>query len=249
MKTHNVWIIGASTGIGASLAEELAQRGKSVALSARSHDTLEALRQKPAFAGVDKEHLVIPLDITNLDSLKAAKAEVLNHWSHIDSIVFMAGIYEPMQMNKLDLKEVRHILDVNLLGAFFVVEALLPVLRAQGYGQMAFCSSVAAYRGLPNSQPYGASKAGLTNMVESLKIEQPGLDIRLINPGFVESRLTDKNDFAMPMKISSTAAAIAIADGLESRHFEIHFPKRFTLFIKFLSLLPYLIYFWLIKKI
>ena len=130
-----------------------------------------------------------------------------------------------------------------------MIETVLPLLLAQGGGQITLCASVAGYRGLPKSQPYGATKAGLINIAESLAAEVPKqIDVRVINPGFVESRLTDKNDFKMPMRISPEKAAKAIADGLNKPGFEIHFPKAFTRIMKLLSYLPNSLYFALMRR-
>ena len=238
------WIIGASAGIGRALAGELAGRGHSIALSARNEKALEQLHDELPRDG----HLVAALDVGDNKSVRRARDNILRRWPRIDRVVYMAGIYQPMRMGEMDLDETRKILEVNLLGAFHVTESVLPELLKQPGSQLAFCASVAGYRGLPKSQPYGASKAGLINMVESLKAEHGGMiDIKLINPGFVESRLTDKNDFYMPARISAETAAGAIAAGLESNSFEVHFPKRFTIIMKCLHALPYWIYYKIMR--
>ena len=121
--------------------------------------------------------------------------------------------------------------------------ASLPILRSQGYGQLVLCGSVAGYRGLPNGQPYSATKAALINLAESLRAEERVLDIKVINPGFVRTALTDKNTFKMPMRIEPEEAARIIAEKLQTNCFEIHFPKRFTFFAKLIALLPAWLYF------
>lgn len=259
-----IWIIGASAGIGESLAKELAQRGHHVALSARNEEALQSLCEElPAVAGGD--HLVVPLDVAQFEQVTSARDHILERWGTFDSVVFMAGLYDPMSLGSLDLEKSETILTVNLLGAFYVVEAVLPTLLAKPKGQqaqLALCASVAGYRGLPNGQPYGASKAGVINLAESLRIEHGKcIDVKVINPGFVETRLTDKNDFAMPMRISSEKAARYIAKPLlkgltakgwrrcwRATRFEIHFPKQFTYFLKFLGILPNWIYFRLLRQ-
>lgn len=243
-RKEHIWIIGASAGIGEALAKELANAGHSVAISARNESSLARLHDELPKNG----HLVVPLDVSDLSAVNSATDNILERWGHIDRVIFMAGIYQPMQMGMLDLEETKKILLVNLLGAFYVAESVLPALIARPHGQLAFCASVAGYRGLPKSQPYGASKAGLINMVESLKAEHgKQVDVKLINPGFVESRLTDKNDFHMPMRMSAENAAKRIVKGLKSRAFEVHFPKRFTGLMKLLSVLPDWIYYRIMR--
>lgn len=238
------WIIGASSGIGAAVAAELARRGEQVIVSARNKEALETLR-----AGLKGEgHRVLPLDITDASAVRASAQWLVDEVGPLDRVLCFAGAYTPMKLGALDLTEVRKIIDTNLTGVFNVVEASLAVLMPQGRGQLALCASVAGYRGLPNGQPYAATKAGVISLATSLRAEHGDrLDIRIINPGFVETRLTDKNDFKMPFVITPEKAARAIARGLEGKAFEIHFPKRFTYLIKALALLPDGLYFNAVK--
>jgi NAD(P)-dependent dehydrogenase (short-subunit alcohol dehydrogenase family) len=239
------WIIGASSGIGEALAKELAARGETVCISARNHDALLTLAGTLSGSG----HRVVPFDVSNPEAVRQAAQTAFASFPRIDRVIFMAGLYTPMAFGAIDLREAERIIAVNLTSPFYVVEAVLPLLLAQGGGQIALCASVAGYRGLPNSQPYGATKAGLINLAESLAAEVPAsIDVRVINPGFVESRLTDKNNFKMPMRISSEKAAKAIADGLNQKGFEIHFPKSFTRIMKLLSWLPNALYFPIIRR-
>lgn len=239
-KGKKTWIIGASSGLGKALAVELASRGSLVAVSARREgELIKTLVTLPGDG-----HLAIPLDVTSLDGVKAAFGKILEAWGGIDKVIYMAGIYNPMKLDSLKASEVRDIVETNLTAAFYVAEVTLPSLLGKPGTQIAFCASVAGYRGLPKSQPYAASKAGLINLAESLRAECGGqLDVRLICPGFVKTRLTDMNDFKMPMIMEPQEAAIAIAKGLESGRFEIHFPRRFTLLMKALRLLPNWLYF------
>lgn len=235
-----VWIIGASAGIGAELAKEYANGGDVVAISARSEDALNKLEAEM----LGSEHIVASLDVADYESVVKAKDKITDKWSRVDRVIFMAGIYQPMKLGELDLQESKKILEVNLLGALNVVEVALPLIDKANLKQVALCASVAGYRGLPKGQPYGASKAGLINIAESLRAEHgKHVDVKVINPGFVESRLTDKNDFEMPMKISADKAAEQIKKGLYSNGFEVHFPKRFTYLMKLLAALPNWLYF------
>ncbi|WP_049629817.1 SDR family NAD(P)-dependent oxidoreductase [Cellvibrio sp. pealriver] len=231
-----VWIIGASSGIGAALARELFKRGALLALSARRKDELDRLKLE-----LDDTSKVFVLDITDPDMTLRTAHAIRASFGRIDRIIFLAAAYVPMKTTELDIAVTKGIIDTNLTGAFNVVHAVVPILKSQQQkGQLALCGSVAGYIGLPEGQPYSATKAALINLAESLHAECRDLiDIKLINPGFVSTPLTDKNRFEMPMIMQPEDAANAIADGLLSRSFEIHFPKKFTLLLKLLRLLPY----------
>jgi short-subunit dehydrogenase len=145
-----------------------------------------------------------------------------------------------MRIETLNISDVRQIIETNVLGAFYVLNAVIPLLKSQSYGQIALCGSVAGYIGLPGGQPYSATKAAIINLAESLRAELPQtIDVKVINPGFVKTGLTAKNNFEMPMMITPEKAAMFIADGLLKKNFEIHFPKKFTFFMKLIQFLPY----------
>lgn len=240
------WIIGASAGIGEALAMELAQRGHAVAVSARRADAVQKVCD--SLKGTD--HLAIACDATSREALESSTAAILAEWPRIDSMIFMAGVYQPAPVGHLDLETTRSIITVNLLGAIQAVEAILTYFKSSAHrGQIALCASVAGYRGLPQAQPYGATKAGLINYTESLRSELGDrIDVRLINPGFVKTRLTDKNTFSMPMMVTVEEAANSIADGLSSSSFEISFPWRFVVMMKMLRFLPSFLYFRLVRR-
>jgi short-subunit dehydrogenase len=243
-KNENIWIIGASSGIGAALARELSTKGATLILSARSKDALEALQKE-----LGSQHYIYPLDVANYVDVEAAINEITKTVEKIDRVIFMAAIYKPADIENMDVAFAKQLLEVNVLGAFHITKAVLPILKKQTEGQLALCASVAGYVGLPGGQPYSASKAALMNFAESLYAEAPdNVDIKVINPGFVRTPMTDKNTFAMPMRLEPEAAARYIADGLKSKSFEIHFPKRFTIFLKLLSILPYCIKLFLTSK-
>ncbi|PUA30210.1 MAG: short-chain dehydrogenase [Cellvibrio sp. 79] len=231
-----VWIIGASSGIGYALARELSTRGAILALSARRQDELEKLNDE-----LGERHKVFVLDTSDAAMTQRTAQAIRAAFGRIDRIVFLAAAYAPMKIDALDIVATKGIVDINLTGAFNVVHAVLPILEHQKpHGQLALCGSVAGYIGLPNGQPYSATKAAIINLAESLHAEcKDSIDIKLISPGFVRTALTDKNKFTMPAMIEPEQAARKIAEGLLSRHFEIHFPKRFTLFLKLIRLLPY----------
>ena len=225
---------------------KLAERGAILALSARNADDLAQLKNT-----LGDQHQIFVLDVTDEKQVQETVQAVHLAFGRIDRVIFLAAAYTPMKLAQLDLVITKQIIEVNLLGVFYVVHAVLPLLAGQKTtGQIALCGSVAGYNGLPGGQPYSATKAGIINLAESLYSEAPkNIDIKLISPGFVRTGLTAKNDFTMPMIISPEAAAQAIANGLLTTRFEIHFPKRFTLFLKLLRILPYRLYFWLTGRL
>ena len=243
-KNKHIWIIGASSGIGKALAHELSNRGATLTLSARSVDKLESINKD-----LGGSHVVCPVDISDLESVQSSLFCVQKENHRIDSVINLAALYDPGKLDDLDIEKTRSLIDVNLMGMFNLIHTVLPVFKNQGSGQIALCGSVAGFKGLPNGQPYSATKAAVINLAESLKAENMDLDIKIINPGFVRTPLTDKNDFEMPMMIESEEAAKAIANGLLKKSFEIHFPKRFTFMVKALKFFPAPLYFKIACKI
>jgi len=242
----HVWIVGASSGIGAALASHLTQRGTVVALSARRAEPLEAM-----LADAPDGSVALPLDVTDELSVNSAVASLSDQWPQIDLVVWLAGTYTPMRAQSFDLNSARAVMEANIMGPLNGLGALLPLMLERGHGGIALVSSVAGYRGLPKSLVYGPSKAALTNLAEALYIDLRGTDIGVwvINPGFVETPLTAQNDFKMPALISPDEAAAAIIQGFASGRFEIHFPKRFTLLLKLMRSLPYRLYFAAVSRL
>jgi len=236
----NIWIIGASSGIGKALAIELGRRGARLALSARNGLALETL-----FSQLGKGAIVQPLDVTDSAAFKAAAQAVSQKLGSLDGVILMSGVYTPGSVIDNDMATIKNIVDVNLMGALNCLAAVVPLLRAQKKSQLVLCGSVAGYRGLPHAQPYSATKAALINLAESLHAEEKknGIDVRLVNPGFVKTPMTEKNTFPMPFMITAEAAAKTIADGLAGRSFEICFPTRMKLLMKLLKVLPDWLYF------
>lgn len=247
---RRVWIIGASTGIGRALAIELASCGASVVASARNEKALLELASKfdgAAHGGIRP----LRLDIAQEGELSAAIQGMVETDSLPDIAIFMAGYYQPLSIHKINSDDLRQTLEVNLWAAMEFVRLITPPLYARRSGQIVLVGSVAGYRGLPKGQPYSATKAALINLAETLYLEAmpEGVDVKLLSPGFVETPLTDKNDFEMPDIISTEEAASTIAQGLQEKAFEVHFPKRFTRKLKFLRILPYRLYFKLLRKL
>ena len=243
-KGRRVWLVGASSGIGAALATLLLERGARVALTSRSRDALDAL------AAGHGDALVLPAAVTDADGLATAHAQILALWGCVDIAIFNAGRHESMRAWELDLGRAQTLIDTNLKGVLNGLAAALPDMLDKTHGAVAVVASVAGYAGLPTSLIYGATKAALINLAETLYLDlaPKGLGVHLICPGFVATPLTAKNEFAMPALIPAVEAAHEIVAGLERGEFEIHFPKRFTRLVKLLRLLPYRWYFWLVHK-
>ena len=235
-----VWLVGASAGIGAAMARELASRGARLALSARNTGKLQALAIADA--------LVLPCDATDTASLAAARKKLVDAWGGVDLVVYLAGDYVPMVADSFDLTVAERVVTVNFNGAMRLAATVLQDL--QPGGGIAFVASVAGYRGLPKALCYGPGKAALIHFAECLYLDLAprGIGVWVINPGFVATQLTAKNDFAMPALLSPEQAALAAVDGFQRANFEIHFPKRFTLLMKLFAHLPYRWYFPLVRR-
>jgi short-subunit dehydrogenase len=236
-----VWLVGASAGIGAAMAHELAKRGARLALSARSVDKLHAL----GIAGA----LLLPCDATAAQGLRDARDRLVAAFGGIDLVVYLAGDYVPMRAGDFDLAVAERIVSVNFNGAMRLAATVLPDLPPGG--GIAFVASVAGYRGLPKALAYGPGKAALIHFAECLHFDlaPQGIGVWVVNPGFVATQLTARNDFSMPALLTPEAAALATIDGFRTGKFEIHYPKRFTRVMKLLALLPYGLYFPLVRRL
>jgi short-subunit dehydrogenase len=240
-----VWIVGASTGIGAATAQALLAAGARVAVSARSKDKLEAL-----VADAPQRALVEALDFTDANATRAAWTRVFRAWDGIDLVLVVAGTHDEMRAWDLTPGKARALLETNLHAPIDVVATILPDLLAQGHGAIGVVASLAGYRGLPRAIVYGASKAGLINFTETLyfDLRPRGIGVYLINPGFVRTPLTDRNTFRMPHLMQADDAARAMLDGLRRGDFEIDFPKAFSRQLKLMRWLPYRAYFAIVRR-
>lgn len=238
-----VWLVGASTGIGRATASALHARGAQVIVSARDAGALQSFeRAHPGSAA-------LALDVTDRDAVAHAAQQVVLHHGRIDLAFYCAGYYKAMRATRFDLDDaVRH-QQVNYIGALHLLDAVLPVLLQQGAGHLSLVSSVAGYRGLPNSLAYGPTKAALINLAQTLYMDLKacGVGVSVINPGFVETPLTAQNEFAMPALLTPDQAALEIVKGWERGEFEVHFPKRFTLCLKALAHVSDALYFRAIR--
>lgn len=244
---RRVWLVGASSGIGRATAHALHAQGASVIVSARDQTALDAFAKQHPGAQARA------LDVTNATAVEHVAAALFAQGA-LDAVVYCAGHYRAMTANQFDLPDLLRHNQVNYLGALHVLDAVLPKLLQQppgARGHISLMASVAGYRGLPNSLAYGPTKAALINLAETLYLDlhRHGVGVSLINPGFVETPLTAQNEFRMPALISPEQAAQAILQGWARGRFEIHFPKRFTFWMKVLRCLPYALFFALTRRL
>jgi len=237
---RRVWLVGASSGIGAALARRLHAAGAVLTLSARREAALRALELPDA--------LILPCDVTHADELLASLRAMEAARGGVDLVVYLAGDYTPMRADRFDLERAERMVEVNFNAAMRLTSVLMDSLEA-GAG-IAFVSSVAGYRGLPKALAYGPGKAALIHFAECLYLDlaPKGIGVWVINPGFVATALTAQNDFHMPALQTPEQAAEAIVEGFASGAFEIHFPKRFTRLLKLIAVLPYRWSFALIRR-
>jgi len=241
----NVWIIGASSGIGAALAQALLQAGAQVTLSARRHDELSALA-----AGFTRAH-VVGFDAGSTEAWPQAMQATLAHMGRIDLVVMGAARYDPVHSWDFTVEQASKSFDLNVLGIYRGLAALVPYMLEQGAGGIAMVGSISSYTGLPRALIYGATKAAMTNLAEALYFElaPKGLGVYLINPGFVKTPMTAANDFEMPGLMTPDAAAAAIVAGFERGLFEIRFPRLFSGLLRLISRLPYSLRFKVLHKV
>lgn len=224
------WLVGASEGLGRELARKLVAEGAEVILSARNGERLASL-----CAELPHTRVLI-LDVTDTDAVRAAAKAI----GPVDGVIYNAGAYDPMATAEWDTEAALRMVDVNLLGAMRILGNVAPQMVAQGQGDITLIGSLAGYRGLPKAIGYGASKAGLTSLAETMRhdLKGTGVTVRLVNPGFIKTRLTDKNSFAMPMLMPAEAAADHVLRAMRSTRFRTDFPRPFSWVMKTLNLLP-----------
>ena len=239
-----IWITGASSGIGKALAEKFASEGWKVAASARRKEILDKMSSH-------ENIFSYPLDVTNQDQINISFKKIIEDFKGLDLCVFSSGTYDPKLEQEINVKQNKFVMETNFFGVLYCINAVENYFKNKKNGHISIVSSVAAYRGLPNSSGYGPSKAALTNLTESLYFDfkKHNVRISLVSPGFIKTPLTDKNEFPMPFIKSPEFAAEKMFNGLtKSKAFEIHFPKALTILLKIFRVLPYKIYLFLIDK-
>ena len=244
MKT--IWITGASSGIGKSLALKFANEGWQVAASARREDLLNQLSES------NQNISPFPLDVTSRENCEEIFEKIKNKFENIDTCFFSTGTWDPKREKEIDIDQMKKVMEVNFFGTLNCIKAVEMYFKEKKNGNISIVSSIAGYRGLPNSTGYGASKAALNNLAESLYFDFGRYNVRvsLISPGFIKTPMTDKNQFKMPFLKTPEFAAEKIYNGLiNGSSFEIDFPKELTLILKFLKILPDSVYFKLIRKL
>lgn len=243
-----VWITGASSGIGRELALEMARRGYTVAVTARSKDKLAELKeQSTALAGAIH---AFAGDVTDRKAMAELVSDIESAHGPMTMAIFNAGNYYPTAGEALDLDAFEKTYQINMFGVLYGLVPVVERMKAHGRGQVVLVASVSGYSGLPAASAYGASKAAINNMAESLKFDFDKMNIRIqvVNPGFIDTPLTEKNDFAMPALMPVDKAVDRMIRGFEDGRFEITMPRRFTYVLKFLRMLPHPVYFALMSR-
>jgi NAD(P)-dependent dehydrogenase (short-subunit alcohol dehydrogenase family) len=241
-----IWITGASSGIGKALALKFAKENWNVAISARRENILKEISES------NENIKSFPLDVTDKTKCKEVFEQIKNHYGNVDICFFSTGTWNPKKEKDIDVEQIENVFKVNFFGTVNSIKAVEEYFKNKNSGIITIVSSIAGYRGLPNSTGYGPSKSALNNLAESLYFDFGRHNVRvcLVSPGFIKTPMTDKNDFKMPFLKTSEFAADKIYDGLiNQNNFEIHFPKQLTLTLKLFGLLPSKIYFYLVKKL
>ncbi|NIZ12811.1 SDR family oxidoreductase [Phaeobacter sp. HF9A] len=224
------WLIGASEGLGRALAKRLDAQGAHLILSARNTERLDSLRAELSNA------TVLALDVTDVDEVRQA-AQVAGD---VDGGIYNVGTYEPMRTTAWDSETALTMADVNFTGAMRVLGEVVPAMVARDRGDITLIGSLAGYRGLPASIGYAASKAAVVSLAETMRFDLrgTGIVVRLVNPGFIKTRLTRKNTFRMPMLMTPEDAADRVIKAMSKRRFRTDFPAPFSWAIRALAMLP-----------
>ncbi len=246
-----IWITGASSGIGEAVALRLAQGSphRVIVISARSTEKLKALEEQIVQCGATG--VVKSVDVTDREAVLKAGREIHEEFGAVHTLITSAGNFIPSEPGEeFPSEEYVGQMRVNYEGTLYALEAVVPDMVERGRGTIGIVSSVVGYRGLPRAAAYAASKAALIAFTESMRfhLEPKGIQVSVINPGFVKTPLTDKNDFPMPFIVSSEEAAKHIVNGLERGRDEIHFPKIFSWLLKLLRIIPFPVYKFLIRN-
>jgi short-subunit dehydrogenase len=243
-----VWLTGASSGIGEALALELAKRGAKVAMTARRGEVLESLKRTIVAGGGIAE--CFPGDVRNLEEMRKIVAAIEQSLGAISLAIPNAGTHIFTVPEEFNSQEYLDLMELNFGGMLRCIEAVLPGMLQRGRGAIAPVASLAGYRGLPRAAAYGASKSAMIHFLESIRFHlvRKGITISIVNPGFVKTPLTDKNDFKMPFLVDAPRAARIICDGIERGKREIAFPFPFNWVLKVARMLPAPLYESLVNR-
>lgn len=230
------WLIGASEGLGRALAKIMADEGVDLILSARSESRLQEVADE-----LSRPARIVGVDVSDSESVRAAAASI----GPIDGVVFLAGVYWPMAATEWNADDAETMMDVNLMGAMRVLGATVPDMVQRNAGHIVLTGSLSGFRGLPGAIGYSASKAGIMSLAETMKsdLKSTSVEVQLVNPGFIRTRLTDKNNFSMPFIMSPEDAARVMFDHMNSRKFKRSFPTLFSWLFRASQLMPDWLYF------
>ena len=245
MSKKTIWITGGSTGIGKALAIKFASKGWNVAVSARRESLLKEIVEN------HQNISSFPLDVTDISKCHEVFKDIINKYENIDICFFSTGTWDPKKEKDIDVDQIENVFKVNFFGTLNTIKSVEKYFKDKKSGTISIVSSIAGYRGLPNSTGYGPSKSALNNLAESLYFDFGRSNVRicLVSPGFIKTPMTDKNDFKMPFLKTTEYAAEKIYDGLVNKKvFEIHFPKSLTILLKIFSFLPSKVYFGLVGR-
>jgi short-subunit dehydrogenase len=237
-----VWLVGASSGIGAALVPELARVGARLVISARRADELERVAAESQGPGA--RVLVKAVDVADAGAVSSVAREIAAECGPVEVLIYGAGQWEPVDVEGWDTASIERQIAVNYVGFVRAVGTVLPAMIARHNGDIVGIASVSGYAGFPRAEAYGSTKAAMIALLQSLRIDlkKHGVGVTTVNPGFVDTPLTKKNDFPMPFMISSREAAERIILGLLAGEREVHFPKRLSWPLKLLTALPAPVY-------
>lgn len=230
------WLVGASDGLGAALALRLSRAGAEVILSARSEDKLTALADS-----LPAKVQVVPVDVADEASVAAAAKEV----GQVDGVVYLAGVYWPFGAKDWNAEQATAMADINFTGLMRVMGQVVPAMVARDAGHIVITSSLTGFRGLPGSIGYTASKAATMSLAECMyaDLRKTGVKVQVVNPGFIKTQLTDKNDFKMPFIMEPDDAAREMFEHMTTDKFKKSFPFGFSLLFRGSQFLPDWLYY------
>lgn len=235
-KGKRYWLIGASEGLGAALADKMSRSGAELVLSSRDREKLEALA-----ASLVGPSQVCPVDVSD----QADVERVLGQIGTVDGVVYLAGLYWPMSAQEWQSEQATAMVEVNLTGAVRTLGPMVAAFSKRDAGHIVITGSLVGFRGLPRSIGYTASKSGLMTLAECMyyDLRKTGVDVQLVNPGYIKTRLTDKNNFKMPFIMEPEQAAKMMFQHMQSKRFTVSFPRLFGLLFRLGPFLPNWLYY------
>lgn len=249
LRDKRVWLIGASSGIGAALVPALVAQGARLALSSRDKTALHAIAERRSVP--DRPIAVKPLDVTDKDAMPRVASELRTEWGAIDVLIYNAGTWEAIDVANWDVDQFERMVAVNYVGMQRAIAAVLSDMLSRRSGDIVGVGSLSAYAGFPRAEAYGSTKAAVNSLLQSLRLDcaKLGVGVTTVNPGFVKTALTKRNDFPMPFMLTPEQAAEAIVKGMLNGDTEIHFPKRLSLPLKLFTALPRPLYEYLAARV